>query len=86
MSVVDGNGMVKNRESITRRERDDCRGKAFEKGNGSRIWSTSRGWQAMSSIITEDKVKNKGKDIVRFIDFIMRRLRVPMGERGGICM
>ena len=38
----------------------------------------------MSSMITEDKVKNKGRNIVSFIDFMMRRQRSSYGvEREG---
>lgn len=54
----------------------------MEIGSGAQ----AKDWQAMSSIKTEDKVKNKGKDTVRFIDFIMRRQRSSYGGEGGICM
>lgn len=51
----------------------------MEVGSGAQ----AEGWQTRSSIITEDKVKNKGKDIVRFIDFIMRRPRSSYGGKRG---
>ena len=51
----------------------------MEVGSGAQ----AKGWQAMSSIITEGNVKNKGKDIVRFIDFIMRKQRSSYGAKRG---
>ena len=52
----------------------------MEAGSGAQ----TEGWQTMSSMITEDKVKNKGRDIISFIDFMMRRQRGSYGgEREG---
>lgn len=66
---------------------EDCRMKASEKVNRNWLWSTGGGWQGMSVSVTAEKAKHQGKDIARFIDFIVGRQRISyLGKNGGICM